>query len=33
VQDLLGAYGWRLALTASELGGLKASLAPEPPRD
>ena len=28
VQDVLGAYGWRLALAQSELGGLKATLAP-----
>jgi signal transduction histidine kinase len=29
VQDVLAAYGWRLALGPSELGGLKATLAPD----
>lgn len=29
VQDVLDAYGWRLDLAASELGGLKATLAPQ----
>jgi len=28
VQDVLNAYGWRLDLTASSLGGLKATIAP-----
>lgn len=28
VQDVLNAYGWRLDLTKSELGGLKAMIAP-----
>lgn len=28
VQDVLGAYGWRLDLAKSELGGLKATIAP-----
>jgi signal transduction histidine kinase len=28
VQDVLGAYGWRLDLTASQLGGLKATVVP-----
>lgn len=28
VQDVLNAYGWRLELGASELGGLKATIAP-----
>ena len=27
VQDVLGAYGWRLELAASDLGGLKATIA------
>ncbi len=30
VQDVLGAYGWRLDLAASDLGGLKATIAPSP---
>jgi signal transduction histidine kinase len=29
VQDVLGAYGWRLDLAQSELGGLKTTLAPD----
>jgi len=29
VQDVLGAYGWRLDIAASDLGGLKATIAPE----
>ena len=29
VQDVLNAYGWRLDLTHSELGGLKAMIAPQ----
>ena len=29
VQDVLGAYGWRLDLTASQLGGLKATVVPD----
>jgi signal transduction histidine kinase len=29
VQDVLGAYGWRLDLAVSDLGGLKATIAPE----
>lgn len=29
VQDVLSAYGWQLVLTDSELGGLKAVIAPE----
>jgi signal transduction histidine kinase len=33
VQDVLNAYGWRLALAGSELGGLKAIVAPDPRRD
>jgi signal transduction histidine kinase len=28
VQDVLGAYGWRLNLSVSDLGGLKATIAP-----
>ena len=28
VQDVLNAYGWRLELAASNLGGLKATIAP-----
>jgi len=28
VQDVLDAYGWRLALSRSELGGLKATVSP-----
>ena len=28
VQDVLNAYGWRLDLAKSELGGLKATIAP-----
>jgi hypothetical protein len=28
VQDVLDAYGWRLELASSELGGLKATVAP-----
>jgi signal transduction histidine kinase len=31
VQDLLDAYGWRLDLTRSELGGLKATISPNQP--
>ena len=27
VQDVLGAYGWRLELATSDLGGLKATIA------
>ncbi len=27
VQDVLSAYGWRLELAASDLGGLKATIA------
>ena len=30
VQDVLSAYGWRLDLAASDLGGLKATIAPAP---
>ncbi len=30
VQDVLDAYGWGLALSVSELGGLKAAIAPRP---
>jgi signal transduction histidine kinase len=30
VQDVLSAYGWRLELAASDLGGLKATIAPSP---
>lgn len=33
VQDVLSAYGWRLVLTSSELGGLKAIVTPEIDRD
>jgi signal transduction histidine kinase len=33
VQDVLSAYGWRLALAGSELGGLKAIVAPEVARN
>lgn len=33
VQDVLDAYGWRLDLALSELGGLKATIAPRPPSD
>jgi signal transduction histidine kinase len=33
VQDVLNAYGWRLALANSELGGLKANIAPAPAGD
>ena len=33
VQDVLSAYGWQLVLTDSELGGLKAVIAPEGSRD
>lgn len=29
VQDVLGAYGWRLDLAKSELGGLRATIAPD----
>ena len=29
VQDVLDAYGWRLDLARSELGGLKAAIAPK----
>lgn len=29
VQDVLGAYGWQLDLTASQLGGLKATVVPD----
>jgi signal transduction histidine kinase len=32
VQDVLDAYGWRLDLADSDLGGLKATIAPQPPR-
>jgi signal transduction histidine kinase len=32
VQDVLSAYGWRLKLASSELGGLKAIVAPAPAR-
>ena len=28
VQDVLNAYGWRLDLAKSQLGGLKATIAP-----
>jgi signal transduction histidine kinase len=28
VQDVLNAYDWRLELAASDLGGLKATIAP-----
>jgi len=28
VQDVLDAYGWKLELSRSELGGLKAEIAP-----
>ncbi len=31
VQDVLDAYGWRLELSRSELGGLKATIAPRSP--
>ncbi len=31
VQDVLDAYGWRLELSRSELGGLKAEIAPRSP--
>lgn len=30
VQDVLNAYSWRLELAASDLGGLKATIAPDP---
>ena len=30
VQDVLSAYGWQLELAASDLGGLKATIAPSP---
>ncbi len=33
VQDVLSAYGWRLELASAELGGLKASIVPEPAGD
>ncbi|MGT2500266.1 sensor histidine kinase [Bradyrhizobium guangxiense] len=33
VQDVLSAYGWQLSLAESELGGLKAIVAPEGSRD
>jgi signal transduction histidine kinase len=33
VQDVLSAYGWQLVLAESELGGLKAMVAPEEGRD
>lgn len=33
VQDVLSAYGWQLSLAESELGGLKAIVAPEGGRD
>jgi signal transduction histidine kinase len=33
VQDVLNAYDWRLALATSELGGLKAYIAPAPASD
>ncbi len=33
VQDVLSAYGWQLVLTESELGGLKAVIAPKGARD
>lgn len=33
VQDVLSAYGWQLSLAESELGGLKAIVAPEDSRD
>jgi K+-sensing histidine kinase KdpD len=33
VQDVLSAYGWQLVLADSELGGLKAVVAPEDSRD
>jgi len=33
VQDVLSAYGWRLELASSELGGLKTIIAPAPARD
>ncbi len=33
VQDVLSAYGWQLVLTGSELGGLKAIVAPKDSRD
>jgi len=33
VQDVLSAYGWQLALADSELGGLKAIIAPEGSHD
>jgi len=29
VQDVLGAYGWRLEVASSKLGGLRATIAPE----
>ena len=29
VQDVLSAYGWRLDLAQSDLGGLKATIAPQ----
>jgi len=32
VQDVLSAYGWRLELASSELGGLKVIVAPALPR-
>ncbi|MHC2737293.1 signal transduction histidine kinase [Bradyrhizobium liaoningense] len=32
VQDVLSAYGWQLVLTDSELGGLKAIVAPQDSR-
>jgi signal transduction histidine kinase len=33
VQDVLSAYRWRLVLAGSELGGLKAIVAPETAHD
>ena len=30
VQDVLDAYGWRLELGRSDLGGLKATISPKP---
>ena len=33
VQDVLSAYDWQLVLAGSELGGLKAIVAPEQGRD
>jgi signal transduction histidine kinase len=33
VQDVLDAYGWRLDLTKSKLGGLRATIAPQAPPD